>query len=130
MLYEAESVRKTLSLNMKRYRAVLGVSQEKLAGIAELSAQTINDIEGCRMWVSDKSMAKLARALQVEVYQLLLPTGREGAGTGEKGTIIEEKLPKTAALLGLQERVQGQVRMSFDREFKGFIGGGVAEKKE
>jgi DNA-binding XRE family transcriptional regulator len=108
---------------MKRYRAALGVSQEKLAVLADLSAQTINDIEGCRMWVSDKCMAKLARALQVEVYQLLLPVAREGAGgggaTGGKGVIIEEKLTKTEALLALQERV----RRSVDREFEGFIGG-------
>jgi hypothetical protein len=34
---------------------------------------TGNDIEGCRMWVSDKTIIKLARVLHVEAYQLLVP---------------------------------------------------------
>jgi hypothetical protein len=33
----------------------------------------INDIEGCRTWVSDKTLVKLAAALQVETYRLFLP---------------------------------------------------------
>jgi transcriptional regulator with XRE-family HTH domain len=49
------------------------MSQEKLAAITELSDQTINDIEGCRMWVSDKTISKLTKALHIEAYQLLLP---------------------------------------------------------
>jgi transcriptional regulator with XRE-family HTH domain len=71
---DAEKLRKVLSSNIKKYRALLGISQEKLAEAAGLSDQTINDIEGGRKWVSDKTIVKIARALQVEVYQLLLPT--------------------------------------------------------
>jgi transcriptional regulator with XRE-family HTH domain len=51
----------------------LGLSQERLAEAAELSVQTINDIEGCRTWVSDKTIVKLAQALHIEAYQLLFP---------------------------------------------------------
>ena len=51
----------------------LGYTQEKLAEIAKLSTQTVNDIEGCRMWVSDKTITKLAKVLHVDVYQLLIP---------------------------------------------------------
>jgi transcriptional regulator with XRE-family HTH domain len=73
MVSESERLRSILSLNIKKRRKTLAFSQEGLAEAAELSAQTINDIEGRRMWVSDKIMAKLARALQVEAYQLLVP---------------------------------------------------------
>jgi len=66
-------LRKILSANIKKYRAELGLSQEKLAEIIDLSDQTINDIEGCRSWVSDKTLTKIARALKVEIYQLLYP---------------------------------------------------------
>jgi transcriptional regulator with XRE-family HTH domain len=69
----SEKLRKILSANIKTRRKSLGISQEKLAEATELSAQTINDIEGCRMWVSDKSIVKLAVALNVEAYQLLIP---------------------------------------------------------
>jgi transcriptional regulator with XRE-family HTH domain len=72
---EAEKLRKVLSSNIKKYRALLGISQEKLAEAAGLSSQTINDIEGCRKWVSDKTIVKIARVLQVEAYQLLFPNG-------------------------------------------------------
>jgi len=70
---EAGKLREILSSNIKRERKKLGLTQEKLAEVAGLSAQTINDIEGCRMWVSDKTITKLARILHVEVYQLLIP---------------------------------------------------------
>jgi len=66
-------LRKILSINIKKYRAELGLSQEKLAEIIDLSEQTINDIEGCRSWVSDKTLVKIAHALKVEIYQLLYP---------------------------------------------------------
>jgi len=68
-----EELRNVLSTNIKKRRRDLGFSQEKLAELTSLSAQTINDIEGRRMWVSDKTMLKLAHALNIEVYELLLP---------------------------------------------------------
>jgi DNA-binding XRE family transcriptional regulator len=73
MTSDEEKLRKTLSVNLKQYRAKMGISQEKLAETVGLSDQTINDIEGCRTWVSDKTIVKIALALQVEVYQLMYP---------------------------------------------------------
>jgi hypothetical protein len=34
---------------------------EQPAEITDISDQTINDIEGCRTWVSDKTIVKIAR---------------------------------------------------------------------
>ena len=62
-----------MSVNIKYYRAKMGFTQEKLAESIGVSDQTVNDIEGCRTWVSDKTIVKLARALNIEVYQLLFP---------------------------------------------------------
>ena len=73
MSEDTMKLRKTLSANLKKYRARLRLSQEKLAELAIVSNQTINDIEGCRTWVSDKTIIKIARALNVEVYQLVYP---------------------------------------------------------
>jgi len=55
----------------------LGLTQEKLAEFAELSVQMINMIEGCRAWVSDKTLTSLAKILEVEVYQLFTPVINE-----------------------------------------------------
>ena len=70
---DVDKLRKTLSHNIKKYRAEMGFSQEKLAEIVGLSVQTINDVEGCRNWVSDKTLVKIAHALKVEAFQLLYP---------------------------------------------------------
>lgn len=48
-----------------------GVPRKK----AELSAQTVNDIESCRTWVSDKPLIKLAEALHTTPADLLVPLG-------------------------------------------------------
>ena len=66
-------VRKRLSSNIKVGRERLGYTQEKFAEMAGLSTQTISDIEGCRTWVSDKTLLKLAEVLKVDVSQLLAP---------------------------------------------------------
>jgi len=73
MKEKPEKIRQILAQNIKIRRKRLGISQEKLAEITDMSVQTINTIEGCRMWVSDKTITRLAKALNVEVFQLLIP---------------------------------------------------------
>ena len=68
-----EKIRRILAQNIKNRREILGLTQEQLAELTDLSIQTINTIEGCRMWVSDKSITRLAKALEVEVFQLFMP---------------------------------------------------------
>ena len=65
-------VKGLLALNIKKLRKKCGFSQEKLAEAANLSAQSISDIEGCRTWVSDKTLENLAKALKVDVFQLFM----------------------------------------------------------
>jgi transcriptional regulator with XRE-family HTH domain len=106
-----EKIRKILSSNIKKRRKILGISQEKLAEISNLSAQTINDIEGCRMWVSDKTIVKLCQALHIEAYQLLLPQN-EG---------IDTILPLSEILLNLQRGLKQNIDLQFDELFKSGI---------
>ena len=70
---KAESLRMTLSANIKKHRESTGLTQEKLAEKAGISANMVNDIEGCRTWISDKTLVSLASALKVETYRLFLP---------------------------------------------------------
>ena len=105
-LTDSEKLRKNLSLNVKKYRKRLGFSQEKLAEATGLSFQTINDIEGCRMWVSDKTITKLASALEVEAYRLLMP--ETPSGLAGKRSSNPEKL-----LLSLEDEVITAIRKQF-----------------
>jgi len=68
-----EALRETVSANIKKHRELQGLTQEKLAEKAGLSANMVNDIEGCRTWISDKTLVNLAAALKVENYSLFLP---------------------------------------------------------
>lgn len=79
-------LRQNLSANIKMYRKRLSLTQEKLAEMSELSSQTINDIEGCRTWVSDKSLVKLSEVLYTTPSALLLsknPSGTERSSLDE-----------------------------------------------
>jgi len=67
-------LRRILASNLKEQRKLLGLSQEKLAEMANISWQTVNSIECHRTWVSDKTLESLADALKIECFQLLLPS--------------------------------------------------------
>ena len=62
---------------MKTARKTKKYSQEKLAELANLSSQMVNDIEGCRRWPSDKTLIKIANALDIDVYILFSPSESE-----------------------------------------------------
>lgn len=70
---ESLELREALSLNLKKYRKIKGWSQFELAEKAEISEQTVNSIEGLRLWPSDKTLAKMANVLEVEMYWLFVP---------------------------------------------------------
>ena len=70
---EIPELRKILAANLKEHRKTLGLSQEKLAEMADLSWQTVNSIECHRTWVSEKTLENLANALKIDTFQLLLP---------------------------------------------------------
>ena len=66
-------LRRILSQNIKKHRKLLGLSQEKLSEIAGISSNMIRDIEGCRTWVSDKTLINIAEALKTDIYRLFMP---------------------------------------------------------
>lgn len=72
-IMEAQELREVLSQNLKKYRRNKNWSQFELAEKAEISEQTVNSIEGLRLWPSDKTISKIANALEVEMYRLFVP---------------------------------------------------------
>jgi transcriptional regulator with XRE-family HTH domain len=73
MRKEPLEVRITLSTNIKKHRKLAGLSQEKLAEMAGISSNMVRDIESCRTWVSDSTLTKIAVALEIDIYRLLMP---------------------------------------------------------
>ena len=106
MKSEIEPIRRTLAGNIKKYRKNFGYSQEKLAEKAELSAQTLNDIEGCRRWVSALTLTKLAKALHVVEYQLLVPESDETKSATRRSSL--------RGLINLQDNIINTINIQFD----------------
>ncbi|MHC6201900.1 helix-turn-helix domain-containing protein [Breznakiellaceae bacterium SP9] len=102
-----EPLKEFLSANIKDRREALGISQEKLAELADVSVQMIKRIEGRRSWVGDKMLAKLALALGVSAFQLLVPA----KGTGSSGAS-----PLFDGLLrNLRQNIQDDINSRFER---------------
>ncbi|MBQ1671483.1 MAG: helix-turn-helix transcriptional regulator [Treponema sp.] len=80
MLMTPVQLRETLSRNIKTRRKQLKMTQETLAENTGLAVQTINDIEGCRSWVSDKTLTKIADTLKTSPGALLVPYSPKESG--------------------------------------------------
>ena len=74
---KSKDLRKILSQNIRNARGLLHISQAKLAESAGLSVSHIVDIEYCKTWVSDIALNNIAKALNLEAYELLLPEKTE-----------------------------------------------------
>jgi len=84
-------LRKILSENIRKNRVALHISQEKLAESADISMSYIRDIEYCKTWVSDKTLSQIARALNMEAYELLIPESlREGGQAGRDNAAMRQ----------------------------------------
>jgi transcriptional regulator with XRE-family HTH domain len=70
---KSPNLRKILASNIKKQREKLGITQENLAAQSDISAAMMNDIEGCRTWISDKTLVNLSSALKIDAYRLLIP---------------------------------------------------------
>lgn len=79
-----DDVRKILASNIRKRRKELGITQIKLAELADISEPYMNDIERCQTWVSDKTLAKLAWALNLDLYELFLKNDAEKEANKEK----------------------------------------------
>ena len=107
MKSNSDPIRKVLAGNIKKYRRNYGYSQEKLAEKAGLSAQTLNDIEGCRRWVSSKTISKIAKALNIAEFQLLVPNNEEGTQNFRRSSL--------KSLISLQNNIINTINIQFDK---------------
>jgi len=111
-----EKIRLILAQNIKNRRESLGLSQEKLAESTGLSVQTINTIEGCRMWVSDKTITRLAKALNTEIFQLFVPyyAKKHELKTSSASVLLELR----QNLMRDVEKLNAQIDYRFNEAFK------------
>lgn len=69
----SHELRKILAANLRRYRGNVGLSQEALADNAGLHRTFIGAVERRERNISVDNIEKLARALNVQGFELLKP---------------------------------------------------------
>ena len=75
---EGQALRDLLSANVRKHRKRQNLSQFALATKADLSTNFIADIEAGNTWTSPQTLTKLAKALEIEAYELLKPEKPDG----------------------------------------------------
>lgn len=78
--------------NIRALRKKAELSQEKLADKADISRQMMNDIEGRRRWLTKGTLVKITNALDVDVYELFVPSEKENKKTKATYNAITKKI--------------------------------------
>lgn len=69
---ESAEIKKIFTSNIKKYRTLNGLTQMQLAEDADISVGFLCDLESGKKWGTLETMAKLAKALHIKPYQLLM----------------------------------------------------------
>ena len=87
-----DDIKKRLGENVKRIRKEQKLTQFQLAEKAELSEETVKNIELSRCWTSDKNLAKLTKALEVDIHSLFLPVSTSFDSDSKDSVIIKNAI--------------------------------------
>jgi len=80
MLRKQANIKEILAANLKENRRRKGLTQEKLAEIADISLHYLAMLEAANKFPSGEMIEKLAQALDIQAFQLFTPTATpEGA---------------------------------------------------
>lgn len=88
----SDDIQKRLGENVKRIRKEQNLTQFQLAEKAELSEETVKNIELSRCWTSDKNLAKITKALGVDIPFLFLPVQSSFNEDSEKSIVIKKAI--------------------------------------
>ena len=91
-------LKKRLGENVKRIRKEQKLTQFQLAEKAELSEETVKNIELSRCWTSDKNLAKLTKALEVDIHSLFLPVSTSFDSDSEDSVIIKNAIAENTVI--------------------------------
>jgi len=87
--------------NVSFRRELKGWSQEKLAEKADVSKNTISDIETGQKFVRAKTLVRLAKVLETEVYEFLKPDDVLPDKSSEIIAMYSEEVKETVEKIGL-----------------------------
>jgi transcriptional regulator with XRE-family HTH domain len=111
---DEKDCRAILSLNIKRFRNRLGLSQLHLALELGISTTFLSDIETGKKWVSAQTLTHIAKALKIEVYELFKP---EQTIQDDVSAVVAKYLDDVddAFIKSIEEAVRPAVRKSITK---------------
>ena len=87
-------IQNRLGENVKRIRKERKLTQFQLAEKADLSEETVKNIELSRCWTSDKNLAKITKALDIDIHCLFLPVVSTFREDSKDTIVIKEAIAK------------------------------------
>ena len=87
---EEKALKDILKENIRKYRKRRDLSQFALASKIDISTNFLADIEAGNTWVSAQTLIKLAKAFEIEPYELLKPE-KEAPSPAEQQEIAQTK---------------------------------------
>ena len=110
---EEQALKDILSSNLKKYRHRRNWSQFTLAAKINISTNFLADIEAGNTWVSAQTLVKLAKAFEIDVFELLKPQ-KEDTDTHKKQKTDNNK----AALSQFTQDLNVVLQESIEKAFK------------
>ena len=90
----SDDIQNRLGENVKRIRKEQKLTQFQLAEKADLSEETVKNIELSRCWTSDKNLAKITKALGVDIHCLFLPVQSSFSVDSKDSLVIKDAITK------------------------------------
>jgi len=81
---EEKALKDILRENVRRYRKRRNLSQFALASEIDISTNFLADIEAGNTWVSAQTLVKLAKAFDIDAYELIKPEKKASNPTEQK----------------------------------------------
>ena len=107
------SIRDILALNLKENRKKCGLTQEKLAEKAGISAHYLAMVEISKKFPTPEMLDRIAQALEIETYQLF-----DASGTPEGALCHLEK----TILTNLEQFINVTIKQAIANELKNHRG--------
>lgn len=103
---KGSEIQTRLAQNLKRIRKAQKLTQFELAEKAKVSDETIKNIELCKTWTSEKTLAQLTDALKIDIHALFLPV----PSTFDKKVSDDKKQIKACILENLRRFVETSLK--------------------
>ena len=120
---DEQALKDILKQNIKKFRKRRNLSQFDLASKINISTNFLADIEAGNTWVSAQTLIKLAKAFDIEAYELLKPDNKP-KNSKEQKEFDQTRKTLESFTKDLTEVIKNSIDKSIDHVKKQYSTGG------